>query len=195
MIGSGILPATNSQASDIKNVVDTINGKVALDATVAKEATLTPVADEVTEIEHHIHNIERWVGNGGSVGSLTGYTLVSGNGDFGSEVAILTDVQTPVQPNKVAFDLHRAMPLTMSSATVYYIRVIYGTGTVGDAEAAGQYSDFPIISTGLGANVKGTPNEIKFPKLAVGTKIWAKCKNATNLASVVLLFGLHEYDA
>ena len=41
MIGSGVLPSSKDQVDDVKNVVDTINGKVALDATVAKEATLT----------------------------------------------------------------------------------------------------------------------------------------------------------
>lgn len=188
MIGDGGLLAV------IRGVVDTINGKTALDATVAKEATLDDVAYEVSEIEHHIHSLERWVGSGGVDASLTPYTLTSGNGVFGAEVEILTSAQTPIQPNKLFFDLHRIQPISVSSATVYLIRMIYGTGTVGDAEAAGQYTDFPIMSTGAGANVRGVPSDIRFKKLPVTTKVWAKCKNATNLETITSLFGLHEYD-
>jgi hypothetical protein len=149
---------------------------------------------EVSEIEHHTHTLERWIGDGGIEDSLTGYTIISGNGVFGAETIILTSLQTPLTLGKLFFDLHKFNPLSVSSATVYYIRVIYGTGTVAEAETAKQYTTICIISTGVGANIKGASIDYKMKRLPIGTKIWAKCKNATNLATVTGLFGMHEYD-
>jgi hypothetical protein len=149
---------------------------------------------EVEEIEHHLHNSERWIGNGGVEDSLTGYTIISGNGAFGSETEILTNIQTPLTSGKLFFDLHKFNPLSVSSATTYYLRIIYGTGTVAEAETAKQYTTICIISTGTGANIKGSAIEYMMKRLPTGTKIWAKCKNATNLATITGLFGLHEYD-
>jgi len=145
------------------------------------------------EVEHHFHNVERWFGDGAVHASLTGYTVISGNGAFGAEVLLFDVAQTPHTAGMRFFDLHRLAPLALSSATVYLLRFIWGTGTVADAEAAEQYSTLPMISTGVGALVKGSAMDMMMPRLAVGTKVWAKCKNATNLATLTLLVGKHEY--
>jgi len=146
------------------------------------------------EIEHHIHNKERWVGNGATEDSLTPYTLTSGNGVFGTETLILDTGDTPIQSGKRFFDFNKMEVISVSSATVYVIRIIYGTGTVAAAESAGQYTTLTMIATGIGANISGFPIEIRMPRLAVGNKVWVKIKNATNLATITALFGLHEYD-
>lgn len=149
---------------------------------------------EVLEIEHHLHNVERWTGNGGTEDSLTGYTVVSGNGAFGSEIEILSAAQTPIDAGKRYFDLHKLVPLTLSSGTVYLVRIIWGTGTVAAAETAKQYTTIVVTSTGTGSNVRGTAIQFLMKRVAAGTTVWAKCKNATNLANVTFLVGLHEYD-
>ena len=155
----------------------------------------TETFSEVVEIAKHFHNKCRWLGNGAVEDSLTGYTVISGNGIFGSETVLLTSIQTPIDVGvgNTLWDLNRVFPLTLSSATAYIVRWIWGTGTVGDAEAARQYSESIIMSTGLGANVRGSSTDIMMPRLPIGTKLWAKCKNATNLATITMIVGIHEY--
>lgn len=155
---------------------------------------LEQIEQEVYEVEEHVHNRELWVGNGASEDSLTPYQIISGNGVFGTEVLILDTGDTPFVTGKLKFDLHRVNILDLSSATVYLLRFIWGTGTVAAAETAKQYTTVPIISVGVGSNISGTPSDLRFPRIDIGTKVWCKCKNATNLATIDLLAGLHEYD-
>lgn len=156
----------------------------------AAEETL----DEVKELEQHFHTVERWYGASAVLASLTPYALISGNGIFGTEVLLLDTGDTPAIVGKTHFDPHRILVDDADKTTPYMIRFIFGTGTVGDAESAGQYSDLPfrkIISTG---SANGSASPIKMPRLPVGTfKIWAKIKNATNLATLDLFIGTHEY--
>jgi len=144
--------------------------------------------------ERHFHNKERWLGNGAVVESLTGYTITSGNAAYGAETLLLDSDKTPVITGKRFFDVHRVIFLSISNATTFAFRFIWGTGTVGDAETAGQFSNIITVATGIGANISSSPTELMMPRLAAGTKVWAKCKNATNLATAVILIGLHEYD-
>ena len=157
------------------------------------ETIATDIETKVNEIENHFHNTELWLGNGAVEDSLTGYQLTSGNNLFGSEVLLLDTGDTPVRAGNTIFAIHRMFITALSSGTPYYIRFIYGTGTVGDAETAKQYTTIPITSCGVGVNTKGSPAGLIFPRLAVGTKVWAKCKNASNLATISGLIGIHEY--
>ena len=160
---------------------------------VPQDNVTLAILKEAKEIEHHLHNEEIWIGNGVSEDSLTGYQLTSGNNDFGSEVLLLDTVNTPIRTGKLFFDLHRLFVTAISSATPYLIRLIYGTGTVGDAETAKQYTTVPVTSAGVGSNLKGAPSDVLFDRVAAGTKVWAKCKNVTNLSTISVLIGLHEY--
>lgn len=145
------------------------------------------------EIEHHLHNVNRWFGSGAVEESLTPYTLTSGNGVYGSEVLILDTGDTPFQSGRRFFDLYEVHPESTSSATHYFVRIIYGSGTVADAEAAGQYTTASFNPTGVGTFAGAESANVRNPRLPVGTKMWAKCKNATNLATIDVFFGLHEY--
>jgi hypothetical protein len=148
---------------------------------------------EIEAAEHHLHNREVWFGNGATEDSLTPYQITSGNAILGSEVLLLDTGDTPVIAGNTKFDFHRIHITGLSSATVYHLRLIWGTGTVGDAETAKQYTTITIqkiIATGV---AQGTPIALLMPQLAVGTKVWAKCKNATNLATLDILVGIHEY--
>lgn len=144
--------------------------------------------------DEHFHNNEKWFGAGATLNGLTGYTVTSGNADFGSEVLLIDTGDTPIVAGKLKFDMHYLLPLSLSSATVYYLKFIYGTGTVAAAESAGDFTVIPVISTGIGALVDGLPTDIRIPRLDVGTKVWAKTKNATNLATIEIAVGIHEYD-
>ena len=150
------------------------------------------VLREIEEVEYHLHNKELWYGAAATRNSLTGYTITSGNADFGAATQIFAT--TFLITGKVYFDLHRFMPLSVSSATVYVVRIIWGSGTVGDAETAGQYTDFTLLGTGVGANINGQPQELICDRIPFGFNVWMKCKNATNLATVTGLIGIHTYE-
>jgi len=63
------------------------------------------------------------------------------------------------------------------------------------AEAAGSYTDIMLINDVSKANTAGgVPSPLRTPRLPVGTKFWAKVKNATNLSEIDLYIGIHEYD-
>ena len=167
---------------------------------------IADVSAEVTEIEHHIHNRERWFGKTGSqtatdwgtLASLTAYTAISGSGTWGAdendEAQLLGTADTPAITGMAKFDLHRLFMVAFSAATVYYIRIVWGTGTMADAITAGQYSDVPVATNVTPANkATGSPIDIIMPRIAAGTKVWAQCMNATDNATVTFLIGLHEY--
>ncbi len=155
------------------------------------------------EAEHHLHNRERWFGksvdqsgnNWGTLASLTPYTAISAAGAFGSdpddEALVLGTDDTPQIAGHTQYDPHRIMVTAASNATDSVLRLIYGTGTMADAESAGQYSDVMVTEAR-----KGMPTEIKMPHdsiVAGSTKIWMRLKNATNNATVDFFLGIHEY--
>lgn len=165
-----------------------------MNVTINFKSLIQDVEQEVYEIEHHIHRRSIFFGNGATVDSLTPYTLTSGNGDFGSEVLLLDTTDTPVVAGNKFYDPHEVFFVDSSETTSYIIRFVWGNGTIGDAESANQYTTFPfqkIISTG---NANGSIEDIGIKRLVCGYhKLWAKCKNVTNLATVTLFFGIHEY--
>ena len=150
------------------------------------------VLREVNIVVNHHHNQEHWYGAGAVEDSLTGYNIISGNGIFGAETEIFSSAFA--MAGKFSYDFHRISPMTISSATVYLVRIIWGLGTVGDAETAGQFTTFPIISSGIGANIDGLPEDILNKGINFGNTVWMKCKNATNLATITLLAGIHPYS-
>jgi len=154
--------------------------------------------------DEHFHNRERWFGISGDQSGndwaleagLTPFQAISGNGDFGGdaddEAKVLGTEDTPAITNKQFLDMHRILVISVSTATAYILRIVYGTGTMADAETAGQYSDVPYIrESGVG---RGRPIETMMPKLAAGNKIWIRAKNATDNATIDFLVGLHEYN-
>jgi hypothetical protein len=157
------------------------------------EGVTNSLAYRVEELEKHIHNREKWFGNGAVEDSLTPYTLISGNNDFGQEVLLLDTGDTPVDNGYDFFDLHKVEIINVDTASSYLIRIIWGNGTVGEAETAKQYTTLSVTPSGVGSNVAGAPVPILCPRIPVGSKVWAKCKNATNLAEIEILHGLHEY--
>jgi hypothetical protein len=151
------------------------------------------ILDETIEIENHMHNNEKWIGASAVEDSLTGYQCISGNGAFGSEVLLLDTANTPIESGKLYFDLHRIMPIAVSNATLYLLRIVWGTGTFAAAVSARQYTTVPCIGTGVGANISASASNVICKRIASGTKVWAQVKNATNLATINFIIGLHEY--
>ncbi|GAG30502.1 unnamed protein product, partial [marine sediment metagenome] len=79
--------------------------------------TVDDIYTEVVEIEHHLHNYERWFGksadqsgNDWAIESgLTAFQAESAAGDFGTAIKILGPADTPDQTGMTKFDLHRVM--------------------------------------------------------------------------------------
>jgi hypothetical protein len=75
---------------------------------------------------------------------------------------------------------------------VYKVRLAWGA-TESAAITAGNYSTFMFNATATAAG-KTEPIDIRMPRLAVGTKVWANCWCANNTGTMDFFFGIHEYD-
>ncbi len=156
------------------------------------------------DVEHavyHDHNEEEWFGksadqsgnNWATELSLTAFQGTSGDGALGTAIKVLGSADTPVRTGKRFFDLHRLFITASSATTLYYVRLIWGTGSDANVEeAAGRYTDFAYMKESAAG--RGSPADVRMPPLKKGTKVWAKVKNTTNLATLDFFFGLHEYN-
>lgn len=160
----------------------------------------------VGEIERHFHSRERWFGKlavqtatDWADNTLTPYRAISGNNDYGSdpndEALVLGTADTPAISGMTHYDVHHLEVIAASSTTVYKLRIVYGTGTMADAIAAGQYSTVMVkYDPGIG-DTSGTPIEIQMPRCAAGSmQVWVQAWNATNNATIDFFVGLHEYE-
>ena len=167
----------------------------------AQAAALAAIDAEVMVIEHHIHGRERWFGiaapqtatDWGEQASLTPYRATSGLGVFGvdanDEALVLGADDTPAIAGMASFDAHRIKVHAASNANAYVLRLVYGSGTMAAAEAAGQYSDFMISEAR-----KGGPVPILMPRVLARWNVWLRAKNATNDATIDFFVGIHEYE-
>ncbi len=162
----------------------------------------TQILATVTEARNHHHNHERWFGktavqtatDWGTEASLTPYHAISGNGAFGTdandEAQVIGTADTPTQAGMARYDMHRIMVDAASNANPFVLRFVGGTGTMADAEAAGQYTDIMVTDAR-----KGAPIPIIHELVTTGaTKIWCRAKNAANDASIDFFVGIHEYE-
>ncbi len=163
---------------------------------------LRQIEQEIYEIERHIHNHERWFGlaaaptgtHWGDLATLTPYQAISGAGVFGAdandEALVLGVDDTPAIAGNTMYDFHRLMITSASNATDWILRIIHGTGTMADAEAAGNYSDVMIQEAR-----KGAPVELLCERTICGVdKLWIRAMNAMNNATIDFFAGIHEYE-
>ena len=168
---------------------------------IDKKGRLRTIEQEAYEIEHHLHNRERWFGisadqSGNEWGLLAGlapYRAISGAGAFGAdaddEAKVIGTDDTPHITGMTKFDFHRIMITASSKTSDWVLRLICGTGTMAEAEAAGQYSDVMVQEAR-----KGLPVSIMMPRGDAGeTKCWLRAKNATDNATIDFFIGVHEY--
>ncbi len=156
---------------------------------------------EAYETENHLHNRERWFGklgaqtatDWGEEASLAPYRAISGAGIFGvdanDEALVLGTDDTPAIAGMTRFDPHRLEVTAASNATDWVLRLIYGSGTMAEAEGDGQYSDVMVQEAR-----KGSPIDLMVPRCPTGEcQIWVRAKNATNNAWIDFFIGIHEY--
>lgn len=159
---------------------------------------LTSILEEAEESAEHFHNIERWFGKKAVPNAgvnemdnvLTPFQIDSGNNAYGTAICIIGSSNTPVRAGKTLFDLHKLLIVnTERTGEVYKIRLSWGTDEA-TAIAAGNYCTTMIYPA---ATLRQTPQEIKMPRIAVGTKVWANCWCANNTGTIDFYLGLHEY--
>ena len=182
--------------------------RTSLDSTLALANTIDGNVDttllEVTEIEEHIHTVERWAGLlVPQVGSTAWadfdtsdpYVLTSGDDTWGADVQVLGTEDTPVVDGNTKFDLHTIIPDAPSAAGVYKVQICWGEATAGDARTAEAFTETVFVAGGVGANVTAETQAIKFPKISAGNRVWARVWHATDGATLSMFVELHEYVA
>ena len=100
-------------------------------------------------IEEHLHGRSRLFGKKGiptatdwaDQESLSPFQVISGADDFGSdpndEALVLGTEDTPAIAGNIQYDAGRVQIIATSSTTPWVLRLIWGAGTMADAEAAG----------------------------------------------------------
>jgi hypothetical protein len=163
------------------------------------------IVDLLEEIDGHSHNEEHWFGvaavptstHWADVNRLTPFHAISGNNAFGTAIQVIGSDDTPIIAGKTLYDLHRVLVTDLSSDTPWIIRLIYGFGAEDSAAAltANQYTEFMCMNITTGSKSGASPVPIIFPRVPVGTKVWAQVKNATNLATAEFYIGEHGYPS
>jgi hypothetical protein len=171
---------------------------------------LEQMYQEERYVEEHFHNIVRWYTKKNPQGAndwcapLAGhlgqfYRCISGNGTWGADLndeALLfgtDDVLAELGAGLIYGDMDKILFIANSSATIYLVRIIWGTGTMADAIAANQYTEFPYLRDIADKDRK--IQEFKMRKVpVVGYKLWGQCQNATDNATIDFVMGVHAYN-
>jgi hypothetical protein len=171
--------------------------------------TITPmleeIQEEVIEIEHHLHNYEKWFGLAGTPSGETHradrmgpaidpFTLTAGNLTWGAWVQVLGSNDTPVQAGKTKYDFHRAIITDTTSTNPFIIQIISGESSEIAAKLlAEDFDEFPYVSA-TNNNDSGI-SDIIDKRIDSGCKCWMRCcAIGANAPTLKLYIGIHEYE-
>jgi len=187
---------TNGVATAVQQIIE---------ATANTGLLETPdsLAYRVAEIDRHLHSRERWLGKlavqtatDWADDTLTPFVAISGNNAYGAdandEAQVVGTDDTPIIAGSVYFDVHRIMVIDATHQTVYKLRLVWGTGTMAAAIAAGQTTETMVQV--ISAAARRSPVDMRMPRIATDTKVWVQAWNATDNATVSFLVGYHEYE-
>lgn len=161
------------------------------------------IAYYAAKINGHLHNQERWlckaaipsgethVADSINTGSVA-FQIDGGNNTWGAWTQIIGSSDTPVQPGRVKFDLHRLLITAWErSDCIYKIQIAFGA-TAEAAFSSGDYTDIPLITLTGVANM--APLDLMTIGVNSGTKVWARCwAVGQNTGTIDFYAGLHEY--
>ena len=157
--------------------------------------TRNSLAYKVHEIEKHFHNSEVWygaaVGDGFLDSSvLTEFQVVASNTGFdGTALQISNGDEIESGSSTKKYDLHEILITATSAASkVQKMRIVYGTGAVGDATTATEIAFF-VPAAGKSAAIP-----LIMPRITCNNKVWVYAFSETNLATIDFLVGIHSYD-
>jgi len=164
---------------------------------------IAEILEEVEEIDQHVHNVERWWGavaapdetNAIEANVARPFAATSGNNTWGVAIPIKGTADNPVLSGMTEFDAHRLFITSLDDETdPWRIRIIWGTGTSGDAITAEQWTETMIESNAVPGNrAGGVPIEIRMPPLPIAYKLWAQVWNDTNGEVMSFFWGAHGY--
>lgn len=158
---------------------------------------------QIGVINRHIHNRMRYWGSNGAPTETNAiaatvsvpFVAVSGNDTWGAAIPICGTADLPIADAAgIEHDAHMIFVVDADHATPYRFRIIWGTGTSGEAIAAGQWSEVMFITLVAGPCSSGVPVDIAMRRIAVGTKLWAQVWNVNNGSSVDFYWGTHGYE-
>lgn len=221
MSGGGLIdhgqsvPAADSSANQIfRDVVGNKEDAGSLAANTASLLALTRIgAKHAWETLHHFHSGERWFGaaatpagethiadrvGAGAAGAEAGPLVVdAGNDDWGAWTQILGSADTPLDSGSAThFDFHRLIVHAAEDTAQRYIcQVVAQEDAPGDDPGASDtYTEFELISAGVGATARIEPIEIQMPRVATTTKVWMRTRAPDqNTSTLSFCIGLHEY--
>jgi len=158
------------------------------------------LAYKICEAEHHVHNRGRFWGSNGAATETNAieanvdapFVAMSGNDMWGTAIPICGTGDDPTDGLGDKFDPHLVLVTDTDHTTPYRIRLIYGTGTSGEAIAADQWSEEMFITSG-GPFLSGTPVDFIMERVDVGSKLWVQVWNATDESTVSFFWGCHPY--
>ncbi len=166
---------------------------------------------EADYTEEHLHHYVRWFGKlnpqDATHWAVTmdahlaqPYRAISGNGvygaDPGDEAQLFGTADVPIA-GMLAGDFNEFLAIANTSNTVYLLRIVWGTGNLAAAIAAGQYTEFPFFRPAADNNRKVTIvtcKKIPIQVAGLPTQIWCQCQNATDNATIDFFIGVHGYD-
>jgi len=166
--------------------------------------SLSVTLRDVKEIENHIHSTEKWLGRSADQtgtdwakqDTLGVFLAISGNNTWGIDAAdtvfVIGTSDTPITAGSVYFDMHKIYVVDASVTSVYKVRFVWSTTTFAAGLAAGNVSETMVKVSSAASRI--SPTEFQMPRLAVDTKVWAQCWNATDNATLSFYVGIHEYS-
>ena len=175
--------------------------------------TSNSAAYRVHELERHFHGRERWYGKQNPQTATdwaadvinNPFIAISGLNAYGSdpgdEAQVYGTADTPTMTNlstglpNVRFDVHRIMVISCTVTTPVKIRLVYGSGTMAAAIAAGQFSTVMARFDAAAGSALAVPVDIMQPRETCGvTQVWMQFWSVTNDASFSFYVGHHEYE-
>lgn len=161
--------------------------------------------------DDHQHHLVRWFGKLNPQtatnwcvtmdGHLTQpYRAISGAGVYGAdandEAQVFGTADIPI-PGMLVGDFDEMLVVANSSNTVYLNRIVWGTGTLAAAVAAGQYSEFPFLRAAADNVRKVMIVKVPLIPIKIGgldVKIWVQTSNVTDNATIDFFIGVHGYS-
>lgn len=188
--------------SSISSETDKIDGA----ATDGLSGTSNSLAYRVMELERHFHNRERWWGavavpdetNAIEANVNRPFAATSGANTWGAAIPILGTADDPTPGDGDSkYDCHRIMVTDLDDDTTpWRIRIIWGSGTSGDAITAGQWTEAMVMTNAVPGNrAGGSPIDIIMRREDVGMKLWAQSWNVNNGEVLSFFYGVHGYIA
>jgi len=213
-MGPWAVPEADSARNDTITDVTGNNddaGSMALGASLSAKARFT--GQEAYEADTHVHSGEKWygaaatpdgethvadrIGAGDAGAEAQPFEVVSGADDWGAWTQILGSADTPADGGTAShYDLHRLLITGAEDTAQLYILQICSqedppADDPGDSDC---YTEFPLLSAGVGALATIPPVDEQMRRRPAGTKCWMRTRAPDESASSLFFYGgLHEY--